>query len=266
MTGAVLRSGSWWCCSYREVVAVYTRAGGSYVVARENFGPRVAQIAAVALLIDYMVTVAVQTAAGSAAIVSAFPQLGQVPFLGDAGMLLVISVVVDPAHVLRQPAWHPRGRAARSRCRPTCSPASVGLMIVVGLIRDAVGSLPGGSTPATLQRLLREPGHRPADPWAGVHPAARVRQRRLLADRDRGGRPTRSARCGRRRAATPARCWSSRASILGLPDRRASPGWRTSPMPCRTPAALRRAVPGSQADLRRRLGWVLFYAVQAGPR
>jgi hypothetical protein len=28
--------------SYREVVSVYTRAGGSYVVARENFGPRVA--------------------------------------------------------------------------------------------------------------------------------------------------------------------------------------------------------------------------------
>src|SRR5215467_278057 len=62
--------------SYREVVTVYTRAGGSYVVARENFGPRVAQVAAVALLIDYTVTVAVQTAAGSAAIVSAFPQLG----------------------------------------------------------------------------------------------------------------------------------------------------------------------------------------------
>src|SRR5260370_29078161 len=39
--------------SYREVVSVYTRAGGSYVVARENFGPRVAQVAAVALLIAY---------------------------------------------------------------------------------------------------------------------------------------------------------------------------------------------------------------------
>src|SRR5580698_6884049 len=48
--------------SYREVVSIYTRAGGSYVVARDNFGPRVAQIAAVALLIDYVVTVAVQVA------------------------------------------------------------------------------------------------------------------------------------------------------------------------------------------------------------
>jgi hypothetical protein len=68
--------------SYREVVSVYTRAGGSYVVARENFGPRVAQVAAVALLIDYVVTVAVQTAAGSAAIVSAFPSLSGIPVIG----------------------------------------------------------------------------------------------------------------------------------------------------------------------------------------
>jgi len=57
--------------SYREVVMVYIRPGGSYVVARENFGPKVAQIAAVALLIDYVVTVAVQISAGTAAVVSA---------------------------------------------------------------------------------------------------------------------------------------------------------------------------------------------------
>ena len=45
--------------SYREIVMVYIRPGGSYVVARENFGPRIAQVCAVALLIDYIVTVAV---------------------------------------------------------------------------------------------------------------------------------------------------------------------------------------------------------------
>ena len=62
--------------SYREVVMVYIRPGGSYVVARENFGPRVAQICAVALLIDYVVTVAVQVAAGTAAVASAIPAIG----------------------------------------------------------------------------------------------------------------------------------------------------------------------------------------------
>src|SRR3984957_12710148 len=61
--------------SYREIVIVYTRAGGAYVVARENFGPRLAQVAAVALIIDYIVTVAVQTAAGTDAVTSAFPAL-----------------------------------------------------------------------------------------------------------------------------------------------------------------------------------------------
>jgi len=61
--------------SYREVVMAYTRTGGSYVVARDNFGPVVAQVAAVALMLDYIVTVAVQTAAGTSALTSAFPSL-----------------------------------------------------------------------------------------------------------------------------------------------------------------------------------------------
>ncbi|MYV98643.1 amino acid permease [Streptomyces sp. SID3343] len=56
--------------SYWDVVSLYTKAGGSYIVARDNFGPRVAQVASVALLIDYIVTVAVQTAAGTDAIAS----------------------------------------------------------------------------------------------------------------------------------------------------------------------------------------------------
>src|ERR1700756_1346166 len=78
--------------SYREVVQVYTRAGGSYVVARENFGPRVAQVAAVALLIDYVVTVAVQTAAGIGRDRLAFPAPSGIPVIGPQ-ILLVISVV-----------------------------------------------------------------------------------------------------------------------------------------------------------------------------
>ncbi|MGH7734695.1 MAG: amino acid permease, partial [Gemmatimonadales bacterium] len=61
--------------SYLEVVKVYTKAGGAYVVARENFGLNIAQIAAVALLIDYTLTVAVSVAAGVAALTSVFPGL-----------------------------------------------------------------------------------------------------------------------------------------------------------------------------------------------
>src|ERR1700757_4705359 len=62
--------------SYRQVVMAYTKAGGSYIVARDNFGPKVAQVAAAALLIDYVVTVAVQSAAVTVAVASALPALG----------------------------------------------------------------------------------------------------------------------------------------------------------------------------------------------
>jgi amino acid transporter len=126
--------------SYREVVSVYTRAGGSYVVARENFGPRVAQVAAVALLIDYTVTVAVQVAAGSAAVVSAFPQLANVPVIGS-NILIVISVVV----VLIMCFGNLRGirEAGRAFAMPTYFFSfTVALMIIVGLIREVTVGLP----------------------------------------------------------------------------------------------------------------------------
>ncbi|MFM2175330.1 MAG: hypothetical protein RLZZ527_406 [Actinomycetota bacterium] len=61
--------------SYRNVISVYTQFGGAYIVSRDNFGPVVAQVAAVALILDYIVTLAIQTAAGVAAILSAFPEL-----------------------------------------------------------------------------------------------------------------------------------------------------------------------------------------------
>ncbi|HEY1323761.1 MAG TPA: amino acid permease, partial [Streptosporangiaceae bacterium] len=126
--------------SYREVVSVYTRAGGSYVVARENFGPRVAQVAAVALLIDYVVTVAVQTAAGSAAIVSAFPALSGIPVIGPR-ILLAISVLA----ILAMCLGNLRGirEAGRIFALPTYLFAgSLVVMIVTGVVRELVGHLP----------------------------------------------------------------------------------------------------------------------------
>ncbi len=124
--------------SYREVVTVYTRAGGSYVVARENFGPRVAQVAAVALLIDYTVTVAVQVAAGSAAIVSAFPQMANTPVIGPY-ILVVISVIA----VIIMCYGNLRGirEAGRAFAMPTyLFSVSVGLMIIIGIARAVFGS------------------------------------------------------------------------------------------------------------------------------
>ena len=62
--------------SYRNVISVYTKVGGAYIVSRDNFGPVVAQVAAVALMLDYIVTLAIQSAAGVAAIASTFPEVG----------------------------------------------------------------------------------------------------------------------------------------------------------------------------------------------
>ena len=61
--------------SYRQVIEAYPAAGGAYVVSRDNFGNVVASVAGAALLIDYVLTVAVSIAAGVAAITSAAPGL-----------------------------------------------------------------------------------------------------------------------------------------------------------------------------------------------
>jgi amino acid transporter len=119
--------------SYREIVMVYIRPGGSYVVARENFGPRIAQVCAVALLIDYVVTVAVQVAAGTAAVASAFPAIGAYKLEICIGVVLLMCF------------GNLRGlkEAGRAFAVPTyLFSGAVILMIVVGLIRDALGNLP----------------------------------------------------------------------------------------------------------------------------
>jgi amino acid transporter len=60
--------------SYRQTIHAYPSGGGAYIVAKDNLGETPALIAAAALLIDYVLTVAVSIAAGVAAITSAFPQ------------------------------------------------------------------------------------------------------------------------------------------------------------------------------------------------
>ncbi len=119
--------------SYRDVVTVHTKTGGSYVVARENFGPLVAQVAAVALMLDDIVTVAVQVAAGTCALSSALP--------GLAGYQLEITVLV----VLILCFGNLRGirEAGRAFAFPTYFFAgSMAIVIVVGIVRELLGDLP----------------------------------------------------------------------------------------------------------------------------
>jgi amino acid transporter len=132
MTGVILFVMALVVLSYREVVTVYTRAGGSYVVARENFGPRIAQVAAVALLIDYVVTVAVQVAGGTAAVVSAIPVLG--PYTQEISVGVVLIMCYGNLRGIRE--------AGKAFALPTyLFTAAVILMIVVGLLREIMGNL-----------------------------------------------------------------------------------------------------------------------------
>ncbi len=118
---------------YRDVVRSYPKAGGSYVVSRDNFGPNIAQIAGAALLISYTITVAVSVAAGSDAIISAVPALAH-----DA-------VPLSIAFVLLLAYGNLRGirEAGRVFAVPTYFfIANMALLIVAGLVKEATSGLP----------------------------------------------------------------------------------------------------------------------------
>jgi amino acid transporter len=63
--------------SYRQTVRAYPSGGGAYVVSRENLGDTAGLFAAAALLIDYILTVAVSITAGTEAVVTAAPGLSE---------------------------------------------------------------------------------------------------------------------------------------------------------------------------------------------
>jgi amino acid transporter len=73
---------------YRDVITTYTRSGSAYLVSRENFGRVVSQIAAVELMFGYIITVAIQSAAGVAALLSTFPELN--PFKVQITIFIVL--------------------------------------------------------------------------------------------------------------------------------------------------------------------------------
>src|ERR1700761_2445307 len=61
--------------SYRQTIGAYPHGGGSYTVARENLGTTAGLLAAAALMLDYVLVVAVGVSAGIGALVSAVPVL-----------------------------------------------------------------------------------------------------------------------------------------------------------------------------------------------
>jgi amino acid transporter len=119
--------------SYRNVIDVYTKTGGAYIVSRDNFGPVVAQVAGVALMLDYIVTLAIQAAAGVAAIISTFPELEpwKIP------MILAIIILLTYGNL--------RGvkEAGKAFALPTyLFVGSMFIVFAIGLYRYFSGTLP----------------------------------------------------------------------------------------------------------------------------
>ncbi len=119
--------------SYRQVVRFYDRAGGAYAAAGDNFGPYLAQVAAAALLIDYVATVAVQCAAGTVALTSAIPALG--PYRLVFAICAVLVICSANLLGLRRPGW-------ASAIVSYSFVVMMTLMIVTGVVRQLLGGLP----------------------------------------------------------------------------------------------------------------------------
>ncbi|WP_395946961.1 APC family permease [Caedibacter taeniospiralis] len=75
--------------SYKQAIDAYPEGGGAYVVARENLGTFMGLLAAGALMLDYILTVAVSVSAGILAVTSAFPSLQT-----HAELMAVIAIIL----------------------------------------------------------------------------------------------------------------------------------------------------------------------------
>ncbi len=119
--------------SYRQTCHAYPGGGGAYAVSRANLGQGAALVAASALLVDYVLTVAVSVAAGIANLVSAFPALAK-----DATWLSVATVVVLTLANLRGVK-----ESGKVFAVPTYGfVVAVFAMIAIGLVRAATGHAP----------------------------------------------------------------------------------------------------------------------------
>ncbi|HYY87518.1 MAG TPA: APC family permease, partial [Chloroflexota bacterium] len=125
--------------SYRQVIRAYPNGGGSYVVAKENLGPFAGLAAGSALLTDYILTVSVSTAAGVAAITSAFPEL----FARRVTIMLLVVAFMTVMNL----------RGIRESERAFAVPTYIYVLSILGLLgfgvlRYATGTLPTYQAPA----------------------------------------------------------------------------------------------------------------------
>lgn len=88
--------------SYRQTIDAYPNGGGAYTVARENLGVNAGLVAAAALLIDYVLTVAVSVSAGIENIASAFPVL--LPHKAGLDIFVILLIMLFNLRGVRESA------------------------------------------------------------------------------------------------------------------------------------------------------------------
>lgn len=123
--------------SYRQLIKAYPSGGGDYEVARTNLGEIPGVVVAAALLVDYVLTVAVSVASGVDNIISAIPELD--PARVEIAVGFVILIVIVNLRGVRE--------ASAVFAIPTyVFIGSVAVMIVVGLARTFAGDAPIASS------------------------------------------------------------------------------------------------------------------------
>jgi len=119
--------------SYRQTIKAYPSAGGAYIVTRDNFGLLPAQVAGVALLTDYVLTVSVSVAAGTAALTSAFSALA--PFTVEISVAFIAIIAYGNLRGVKE--------SGKLFAAPTYFfLINMIILLAVGLIRMAFGDLP----------------------------------------------------------------------------------------------------------------------------
>jgi amino acid transporter len=119
--------------SYRQTITAYPSAGGAYIVTKDNFGIRLAQVAGAALLLDYVLTVAVSVAGGIAAVVTGAPAL--TPFIVPMSIACIALITWGNLRGVRE--------SGRMFALPTyVYVAALGGVVLLGLVRHLTGHLP----------------------------------------------------------------------------------------------------------------------------
>jgi len=125
--------------SYRQLIKAYPSGGGDYEVASKNLGEIPGVVVAAALLVDYVLTVAVSVASGVDNIISALPGLNA--WRVELAVGFVILIIIVNLRGVRE--------ASAVFAVPTyVFIASVGVMIVTGLVQTILGDAPVASSAA----------------------------------------------------------------------------------------------------------------------